>query len=145
MEYVDIEEMGPIDYAVLEWPRQQPNGEAGPLIADLHDRGVIRVIDVAFMVKADDGSVAAIEVGEIDGGGLDVFEGASTGLLGQDDLEEAAQALEPGTTAAVIIWENRWLAPVAVALRRSGGQLVAGGRIPIQAMLASLEAVEAAS
>jgi hypothetical protein len=147
MEYEDIEAMGPIDYVVIEWPKQQPNGEAGPLIADLHDRGLIRILDIAFMVKADDGSVAAIELGEmdIDDPGLSAFEGAASGLLGEEDLEEAAKALEPGTTAAVLIWENRWMAPVAVALRRSGGQLVASGRIPIQAMLASLDAVEATS
>lgn len=147
MAYEDIEAMGPIDYVVIEWPKQQPNGEAGPLIADLHDRGLIRILDVAFMAKGDDGSVAAIELGELDGGdaGFSAFEGASSGLLGEEDLEEAAKALEPGTTAAVLIWENRWLAPVAVSLRRSGAQLVASGRIPIQAMLASLDAVEATS
>jgi hypothetical protein len=145
MEYEDIETMGPIDYVVIEWDQQQPDGKAGPLIADLHDRGLIRILDVAFMVKAGDGSVAAIELGDLTGddAGLSAFEGAASGLLGQEDLEEAAKALEPGTTAAVLIWENRWLAPVAVALRRSGAQLVASGRIPIQAMLASLDAVEA--
>jgi hypothetical protein len=145
MEYEDFEAMGPIDYVVIEWPEQAPNGEAGPLIADLHDRGLIRILDVALMVKGRDGSVAAIEVGDLggDAAGLSAFEGAASGLLGQEDLEEAAKALEPGTTAAVLIWENRWLAPVAVALRRSGAQLVASGRIPIQAMLASLDAVEA--
>ena len=99
---------------------------------------------VAFIAKDEDGSVTGLEVGALDGGstGFAEFEGASSGLLGDDDLEEAAAALEPGTSAAVLVWENRWAAPVAVALRRSGGQLVSSGRIPIQAILASLEAAE---
>jgi hypothetical protein len=140
-----LDEMGPIDYIVLEWPGRQPKGDVAPLILDLHDRGVIRILDVALMVKADDGSVAAIDLGAAngDGGGFSDFDGASSGLLGQDDLEEAAEALGPGTSAAVLVYENRWAAPVAVALRRSGGQLVAGGRLPVQAILAALEAAEA--
>jgi hypothetical protein len=103
-------------------------------------------MDIAFLAKDRDGSVSGIEVG---GGlhqlaaALGEFEGASSGLLGDDDLQEAAAALDPGTSAAVIVWENRWAAPVAAALRRSGGQLVASGRIPVQAILASLDAVEA--
>ena len=137
-------EMGPIDYVVLEWPGRQPKGDAVPLIIDLVERGIIRVLDIALMVKGEDGSVAAIDLGEFeDPGGFEAFEGASTGLISQEDLEDAAQALEPGTCAAVLVWENRWAAPVASALRRSGGQLVASGRIPIQAILASLEADEA--
>jgi Family of unknown function (DUF6325) len=141
-----LEEMGPIDYIVIEWPGRQPTGEAAPLIVDLVDRGIIRVLDIAFMVKGEDGSVAAVDIGEINGGGggWSEFDGASSGLLGDEDIEEAAAALEPGTSAAVLVWENRWAAPVAAALRRSGGQLVASGRIPIQALAASLDAVEAA-
>jgi hypothetical protein len=139
----ELEEMGPIDYIVIEWPGRQPSGEAAPLIADLHDRGIIRILDVALMVKGDDGSVAAIDFAEAEGSDFAEFGGASTGLLGQEDLEEAAAALEPGTSAAVLIWENRWAGPVAAALRRSGGQLVASGRLPVQAILAALEAMEA--
>jgi hypothetical protein len=141
----ELDEMGPIDYIVLEWPDRQPRGDVAPLIVDLVDRGIIRVLDVAFMAKGEDGSVRTIELGELNGddGGFGEFEGASSGLLGKDDLDEAAEALAPGTTAAVLVWENRWAAPVAVALRRSGGQLVASGRIPIQAIVASLEAAEA--
>ena len=141
-----LAEMGPIDYMVLEWAGDQPvTGEVMPLLLDLVDRGVIRILDLAFLVKAADGSVAAIDFAEVAAkdAGLAEFEGASSGLLGQDDLEEAANALEPGTVAGVLVWENRWAAPVAVALRRSGGQLVASGRIPIQALLASLDATEA--
>ena len=139
-----IEEMGPVDYVVLEWPGKQPKGEVAPMIIDLVDRGLIRILDVALMVKAEDGSVAALDLGELDGegAGFGEFDGASTGLIGQDDLEEAAAALEPGTSAAILVWENRWAAPIAVAIRRSGGQLAASGRIPIQGILAALEAAE---
>jgi Family of unknown function (DUF6325) len=143
MSLHEIEEMGPVDYIVLEWPGRQPQGDVAPLIVDLADRGIIRVLDVAFMVKNEDGSVESIELGELEDGGFGEFEGASSGLIGQDDLEEAAAALDPGTSAAVLVWENRWAAPVAIALRRSGGQLVASGRLPIQSIVASLEAVEA--
>jgi hypothetical protein len=144
MSVLEIDELGPIDYIVIEWPGKQPTGEAAPLIVDLADRGIIRVLDVAFMVKADDGTVAAIEVGDLDGdSGFEEFEGASTGLIGQDDLEEAAAALNPGTSAAVLLWENRWAAPVAAAIRHSGGQLVASGRLPVQAIIAALESAEA--
>ena len=140
-----LEELGPIDYMVLEWAGDQPvTGEVMPLLMDLVDRGTIRILDIAFMVKGEDGSVAAMDLGELaqSSPGLSDFEGASSGLLGQDDLEEAAAALEPGTVAGVLVWENRWAAPVAMALRRSGGQLVANGRIPVQAILAALDASE---
>jgi hypothetical protein len=96
------------------------------------------------MAKDADGTVGAIDFADLEtDSGFTEFVGAGSGLLGQDDLEEAAAALEPGTVAAVLVWENRWAAPVAVALRRSGGQLVANGRIPVQALLASLDASEA--
>jgi hypothetical protein len=131
---------------VLEWAGDQPvTGEVMPLLLDLVDRGLIRILDIAFLVKGADGSVGAIDFAELAAKdeGLAEFEGASSGLLGQDDLEEAAAALEPNTVAGVLVWENRWAAPVAVALRRSGGQLVASGRIPVQAVIASLDATEA--
>ena len=142
MSLSDIEEMGPVDYIVLEWPGRQPKGDVAPLIVELADRGIIRILDVAFMVKKENGEVESIELGELEDGGFGEFEGASSGLIGQDDLEEAAAALDPGTSAAVLIWENRWAAPVAIAVRRSGGQLVASGRLPIQSIVAALEAVE---
>jgi hypothetical protein len=141
-----LEEMGPVDYVVLEWAGDQPvTGEVMPLLLDLVDRGVIRILDIAFIVKDRDGSLMARDFTDVarEGEGLADFEGASSGLIGQDDLEEAAAALEPGTVAAVLVWENRWAAPVAVALRRSGGQLVASGRIPVQSIIASLDASEA--
>jgi hypothetical protein len=142
---LDIDELGPIDYIVLEWPGRQPSGEAAPLIVELADRGIIRILDIAFMIKREDGTVDSIELADLDGDGFADFEGASSGLIGADDLDEAAAALAPGTCAAVLVWENSWAAPVATALRRSGGQLVASGRLPVQAVLASLEAAEAAS
>jgi hypothetical protein len=140
-----LDELGPIDYAVLEWPAgTAPSGEAAPMIIDLVDRGLIRIIDVAFVAKGEDGSVAALDLGAF-GAGFEEFEGASSGVLGNEDLEEAATALEPGATAAVIVWENHFLAPIASAIRRSGGQLVATGRIPVQDLVESLDLVETAS
>lgn len=139
-----IDEMGPIDYVVLEWPGRQPSGEAIPHLVDLVDRGVIRVLDVAFVTKDADGAVAGIEISEL-GDQVEefaLFAGASSGLLGDDDIGEAAQALEPGTSAALLVYENSWAAPFAAAVRHSGGQLVASGRIPIQAVIAALDEAE---
>ena len=146
MSEAQLEEMGPIDFVVLEWDGEQPvTGEVMPLLLELVDRGMIRILDLGFIVKDTDGSVAARDFTEVaqQSDGLADFAGASSGLLGQEDLEEAANAMEPGTVAAVLVWENRWAAPVATALRRSGGQLVASGRIPVQAILAALDAAEA--
>jgi Family of unknown function (DUF6325) len=140
----EIEEMGPIDYLLIEWPGRQPTGEAAPIVADLAERGIIRVLDLAFIAKDEDGAVAGLEIADLGEqvAELTLFEGASSGLLGDDDIEEAAKALEPGTSAALLVFENSWAAPFATAVRRSGGQLVASGRIPIQALLAALEAAE---
>jgi hypothetical protein len=145
MEQEQLEEMGPVDYIVLEWPGRQPSGEAVPLILDLVERGIIRIMDVAFVQKDEDGTVRGMEVDALEGEAarFTEFEGASSGLLDDEDLRDAADALAPGTAAAILVWENRWAAPIAIALRRSGGQLVASGRIPIQAIVASLEATEA--
>src|SRR5919198_42665 len=96
MAVEDIEEMGPIDYVVLEWPGRQPDGSVAPLIIDLVDRGIIRIIDIALMVKDEEGHVAALDLAALEGE-FSEFEGASTGLLDQEDLDEAAAALEPGT------------------------------------------------
>jgi hypothetical protein len=117
------------------------------MLVDLVDRWIIRIYDIAFIAKDEDGNVVAIDLAQLDGGGagFEEFEGASTGLLGEEDFQEAGAALEPGTSAAILIWENTWAAPVAVALRKSGGQLVASGRIPVQAIIAALDAVEAVS
>lgn len=138
-------EMGPIDYILVEWPGRQPNGEVAPHLVDLVDRGLIRILDLAFVTKDEDGSVAGLELSDLgDGAGeLEVFEGASSGLLGDDDLNEAAAALEPGTSAAILVFENTWAAPFVAAVQRSGGQLVASGRIPADDVLAALDAAEA--
>jgi hypothetical protein len=141
----EINEMGPIDYLIVEWPGRQPTGEALPHLIDLVDRGLIRILDLAFIAKAEDGSVAALGIADL-GDEIDVFaafEGASSGLLGDDDIAEAGNALEPGTSAALLVFENSWAGPFAAAVRRSGGQLVASGRIPVQDVLAALDAVEA--
>jgi hypothetical protein len=146
MSDVPLEEMGPVDYLVMEWKADQPvTGEALGLILDLVDRGIIRLLDLAFLAKDEDGTVSAVDLAELGDETAAQFEGASSGLLGQQDLEEAATALEPGTVAGVLVWENTWAAPVAAALRRSGGQLVATGRIPIQDIIDSLDELEAIS
>jgi hypothetical protein len=142
---IEIDEMGPIDYLVLEFPGNRMTGEAFPLLVDLVDRGLIRIIDLAFIRKEKNGSVTALKTGDLDGDGtLDftVFEEASSGLLGDDDLAEAAKALEPNCSAGVLVYENRWAAPFARAVRAAGGQLVASGRIPVQAVLAALDEAE---
>jgi hypothetical protein len=142
----ELEEMGPIDYVLVEWPGKQPTGEAAPYLVDLVERGIIRVLDLAFITKAKDGSIAGMDVKDLGEQveEMKVFEGASSGVLSDEDTAEAAAALEPGTSAALLVYENRWAAPFASAVRRSGGQLVATGRIPVQAFLAALEAAEEA-
>ena len=147
MSDAQLEELGPIDYVVLEWPGAYPDtSEVQPLLLDLVDRGIIRILDIGFVAKDENGEVTGLDVGDLKqvAAAFAEFEGASSGLLGFDDLQEAASALEPGTSAAVLVWENRWAGPVAAALRRSGGQLVASGRLPVQAILAALDAVESA-
>ncbi|MFE5623822.1 DUF6325 family protein [Streptomyces virginiae] len=137
--------MGPVDYLVVEFPGNRMTGEGLPLLVDLVDRGIIRILDLVFVRKDADGSVVALELKDAGGGEMDltVFEGAASGLLGQDDINEAGAALEAGNSAGILVYENVWAAPFARALRRGGAQLVAGGRIPVQALLASLDAMEA--
>jgi hypothetical protein len=131
--------MGPIDYIVVEWTGKQPTGDAIPALIDLVDRGIVRILDLSFITKAEDGTIAELQIDEL-GAEFAVFDGASSDLLGEDDIADAASVLEPGTSAAVLVWENTWAAPFAVALRKSGAELVASGRIPIQQIVASLEA-----
>ena len=139
-----LQEMGPVDYLVVEWPDQQPTGEAAPLLIDLVDRGLIKILDLAFIVKGEDGSVAALEIEKASEQveALKDLIGASSGLISDEDVEAAGEALDPGTSAALMIYENSWAAPFAAAVRRSGGQLVANGRIPIQSLIAALDAAE---
>ena len=134
----NFDSIGPIDYLIVEWPDQQPNGEALPHLIDLVDRGLIRIIDLAFITKAEDGTVAALNIDEL-GAEFAVFEGASSSLLDEGDINEAGSAIEPGTSAAVLLWENLWAAPLAGALRGNGAQLVARGSVPLDALLETLE------
>ncbi|MEE1812753.1 DUF6325 family protein [Streptomyces sp. BE133] len=142
----ESDETGPIDYLVIEFPAgSRMTGEGLPLLVDLVDRGIIRILDLIFVRKNQDGTVEGVELSGVTGDGGDdlaVFEGASSGLLGQDDIDEASTVLEPGSAAGILIYENVWAGPLAAALRRSGGRLVANGRIPIQEVLASLDAAE---
>src|SRR5215217_2758464 len=143
----DIDEMGPIDYIVVEFPGSKMTGEGFPLLLDLVDRGIIRVLDFAFVMKDLDGTTRGVAIADFDGDGaldLAAFEGASSGLLGEDDIDEAGTILEPGSSAGILVYENVWAGPFASALRRGGGQLVASGRIPVQALLAAVDAAEAA-
>ena len=139
----EIDEMGPIDYVVVEWVGQQPTGEAIPYLVDLVDSGLIRILDLAFITKDDEGNVAELDIANLGDGDFAVFEGVSTGVIGEEEHAEAANALENGTSAAILVYENRWAGPFASAVRRSGGQLVASGRIPIQDLVESLDATEA--
>jgi hypothetical protein len=141
----DLDEMGPIDYIVVEFPGNRMTGEGMPLLVDLVDRGIIRILDLVFIRKELDGSVAGVAIADLDSDGvLDVavFEGASSGLLSADEIEDAGSVLQPGSSAGVLVYENLWAAPFAAALRRGGGQLVASGRIPVQAALAALDAAD---
>jgi hypothetical protein len=141
----EFNETGPIDYILVEWPGRQPNGEVAPHLVDLVDRGLIHILDLVFVAKDDDGTVRGLEIAEVGGevAELSIFEGASSGLLSEEDIDEAGGAMEPGTSAALLVFENTWAAPFATAVRRSGGQLAASGRIPVQAVLAALDAAEA--
>ena len=144
----DLDHMGPIDYLVLEFPGNKMTGEAFPLLVDLVDRGVVRILDLVFVRKEIDGSVVGLELADLNGDGeldLSVFEGASSGLVGDDDIQETGSVLEPGSSAGLLVYENVWAAPFAAAVRLSGGQLVASGRIPVQALLAALDSDQLAS
>jgi hypothetical protein len=143
MTNVVLEQSGPVDYVVVEFPAGATNftGEMATELLRLVDSGLIRVIDVLILTKDDDGTIEAMElsdVGEL--GELQALEAQLAELLAADDVEQLAAAMEPGSTAGVLIWENLWAAPFAAAARRSGGQLIADGRIPIQAIIASIEA-----
>ena len=140
-----LEEMGPVDYLVLEFPGNKMTGEGLPILVDLVDRGIIRILDLLFVTRDEAGNIAGMEIKDFDADGeldLAVFEGVSSGLLDEDDVAEAAGVIEPGSSAGILVYENTWAAPLAGALRRGGAQLVASGRIPIPALLAALDAAE---
>ena len=140
---MDVETMGPVDYLVVEFPGNRMTGEGIPLLLDLVQRGVIRILDLAFIRKDMDGTISALKVEDLDAEGaaeFAVFEGASSGLLADEDMREAADVIEPGNSAGILVYENTWAAPLAMAWRRGGAQMVASGRIQIQALLAAAEA-----
>ena len=146
MTDVSIDELGPVDYLVVEFPAGASNftGEMATELVALVDAGTIRVIDVLLLTKDADGNVDAIELSDVDElGELRQIEAELAEMLAEEDVVHLAAAMEPGSTAGVLIWENLWAAPFASAARRSGGQLIANGRIPIQAILAAIEADEA--
>ena len=134
-------EVGPVDYLVIEFPGNKMTGEALPILADLADRGIIRILDLVFVTRDEDGSTAGLELRDLDGDGvldLTVFESYSSGLLTQDDIDDASAILEPGSSAGILIFENTWAAPFVGAVHRSGGELVASGRIPADDLLTRL-------
>jgi uncharacterized protein DUF6325 len=143
------EELGPIDIVVIGYPADAPmTGEAAPLLLDLVERGIIRVLDVMFVMQNEDGTVSGFEATDLDEKGVGdfkIFEGASSGLLGEDDVATAAEALEPGSAAVLIVYENRWAAPFAAAVRRNGGVPIDFQRIPVHEVVAALDAAEAAA
>jgi len=143
----DNEELGPVGYLIVEFPGNQMTGEGFPILLDLVDRGLIRILDLVFVRRDTDGTVTALELSELDPDGtlgLATFEGASSGLLDESDLREGAGILDPGSSAGILIYENRWAAPLAGALRRGGAQLIASGFIPLQELADALDAADAA-
>ena len=142
----DIEDMGPIDWILIEFSGP-PTGAAAPYLLDLVERGLIRILDLVLVNKDAEGTLTILELADVDGDGeldLAVFEGVRSGLLGEDDVAEAAEAMEADTSAVLMVYENTWAAPFAVAVRKAGGQLVASGRIPVQSIIAALDELESA-
>ena len=146
MDEVDsVDELGPVDWIVVEFPGSRFNGEIAPALRDLVDRDLIRVLDLLVLKKDPDGTLEAFELSDLDTteiGELRNYESQLAMLLSEDDVTAVAAAIVPGSSAAVLVWENTWAAPFASAVRHSGGQLVASGRIPIQALLAAVEAYD---
>jgi hypothetical protein len=137
--------MGPISYLVVEFPGSKMTGEGLPILVDLVNEGVIRILDLVFVVKAQDGSLGVITIADLDHDGtldLAVFEGVSSGLVSQEDLDDAAPVIAPGSSAAILIFENRWATPFIQALRRGDAQLVAAGYIPQTELVAAVDAAE---
>lgn len=143
------QELGPIDMVVIGYPPDAPKtGEAVPILLDLVDRGIIRVLDALVVIKNEDGTFSGFDVADLDEdsiGDVTEFTGASTGLISDDDARMAADEIEPGSAAVMILYENRWAAPFAAAVRRNGGQLIAFERIGVQDLIAALDAAEAAA
>jgi hypothetical protein len=146
MTETSLDELGPVDYVVVEFPAGASNftGEMAAELVALVDSGTIRLIDALILTRSESGTIDAMELSDFDElGELQRLEAQLADLLAAEDVEHLAAAMDPGSTAGVLIWENLWAAPFAAAARRSGGQLIATGRIPIQAIIASIEADEA--
>jgi hypothetical protein len=139
--------LGPIGYLVVEFPGNKMTGEGLPALVDLVDRGLIRIVDLCFVMKELDGTVHAMDLQDFGGGEVDltVFEGASSGLLDEGDVEKGGAVIEPGSAAAVLVYENVWAIPFVSALRRGGAELVAAGFIPQDVLLTSLDEIEASA
>jgi hypothetical protein len=138
----ETDALGPISYVIVEFPGNQMTGEGLPILVDLVDRGIIRILDLLFVTN-DGGTLTAIDVSDVDGDGdldLTIFEGASSGLLDDSDLADAAGVIEPGSSAAILVFENSWAAGFTQALRNGGAELVAAGYIPQDVLLESLDA-----
>jgi len=145
MSDIDPDEMGPVDYLVVEFPAGQANfsGEMAAELAVLSEAGIVRILDILVLVKELDGTVEAHEIDDFEGADeLIQLEAQIAEILAADDVAHLAEAMEPGAVAGVVVWENVWAGPFASAARRAGGQLVASGRIPTHAILASIEAEE---
>jgi Family of unknown function (DUF6325) len=142
-------ELGPVDIVVIAYPPGAPmTGEAAPLLVDLVERGIIRVLDAMFVMKEQDGTFSGFDARDLSDKGVGdfaVFEGASSGMLDNEDAAKAAEAIDPGSAAVMIVYENRWAAPFIAAVRRNGGEAVAFERIPAQDLIDALDAAEAAS
>ncbi len=137
-----IDQLGPVDYLVIEFPGSQFKGEILPELAGLVERGIVRVLDLVVITKDEAGGYEAFEIGDSESGLLGEvreLEKEFAELLSEDDVTAVAAAMEPGSTAGLLVYENLWAAPFASAVRRAGGQLVADGRIPVQALLGALE------
>lgn len=142
---VNVDELGPVDWLVVEFPGSKLNGEVAPILKDYVDRDLIRVLDLLFLKKDEDGSVEAFEASDLDDseiGELRTYEKELAMLLSEQDVADLMETIEPGSSAAVLVWENLWAAPFGAAVRHAGGQLVATGRIPIQAIIAAMESDE---
>ena len=146
MADTDLDELGPVDYIVVEFPGSKFNGEIAPTLIDLVDRNIVRILDLVFVVKDEDGGIEGFEIPDLDDselGELRRLETELAELLTEEDVIKVADAMEPGSTAAVLIWENTWAAPFASAVRRTGGHLVSSGRIPIQQLVQAIEDLDA--
>jgi hypothetical protein len=142
-EQVDVDALGPVDWIVVEFPGSRFNGEIAPLLAELVERDLVRVLDLLVLKKDADGTIEAFELSDLEDGEIGELrshERELAMLLSESDVQSVAAAIAPGSSAALLVWENRWAAPFASAVRRAGGQLVASGRIPVQAILAAIQA-----